>query len=89
MKIRTTITPNEEIEVPQWEADFLESQGLVHHSRAKTDEGALRSEIRQQIEAKAAAVGDPRNAGDDEPDDVEDVDENNGEPADTQQNEES
>lgn len=85
-KIRTTITPGEEIEVPQWEADYLESQGLVHHSRATTDEGALRSEIRQQIEAKAPTPGDTRN---DDDDDQDDVDENNGEPADTQQNEES
>lgn len=60
-KIRTTITPGEEIDVPQWEADYLESQGLVHHSRAATDEGAVRSEIRQQVEAKTPVPNDDDN----------------------------
>lgn len=57
-KIRLTITPGEEIDVPQWEADYLDSQGLVLHTRAKTDEGARRAAVRQQV---------PDPVGDDSP----------------------
>lgn len=81
-KIRTTITPGEEIEVPQWEADYLESEGLVHHSRAKTDEGAVRSEIRQQVEARSPIAGGDAN-------DPENADGNDGDNPDTTENQES
>lgn len=49
-KIRTTITPGEEIDVPQWEADYLDSQGLVLKTKAKTPEGVRRAAVRQSTE---------------------------------------
>lgn len=72
VKIRTKMQPENEVEVPRWEADYLDSIGAVHHSRATTDEGARRSELRQQLEAKSPDPGDEPDEDIDAEDDVDD-----------------
>jgi hypothetical protein len=60
-KIRTTITPTEEIDVSQAEADYLESQGLVlKGTRAHTPGGLQAAAVRQNQQDEQQDEDPPR-----------------------------
>jgi hypothetical protein len=47
VKVRTTIQPDQELEVGPQEYADLKGQGLLLNTKATTDEGARRAAVRQ------------------------------------------
>lgn len=47
-KVRTTIRPDEEVEVSDEEATDLRAMGLLYEGNATTDEGAVQAVARKQ-----------------------------------------
>lgn len=64
-KARTTMRPDDEIEVDDVELAMLKAQGVLYEGRATTDDGARRSVERQQSGVVSDDDGDSGSDSDD------------------------